>query len=302
MIREALIEELFLAGRFADSVDCCLTWLEEKRRTDPNLHKGHRFYFLGIAAFASHDYQSATFFFDAAALEDLRDPEIAQDRPALLFMCLDDNRQEQAALEIVKLIVEKLRKAIDEYTTRPGKSALTHDDVRKHFLRHLVFGRENHRRTLATTFISFLAEWNYRSQMIDLCEAGSREPFFTHLFRGCLLFESLLKGSAEPQPDKRHPTLGDFLNDEHFKRLLGIEKIATSCDDFDALVRSLIENEPVPMAIQCAAQVRNTLGHNLVWATQSLDRKSYELLANNIASSCLHAISALYVTRSPPCM
>jgi hypothetical protein len=126
---EHLIDQLFLERRYADSVDCCLMWLEVKRG-DPveyaNLDKGTRFYFLGVAAFASHDYQSATFFFDAAALEDLRHPN--PDRlPAHLFMCLDAANPNQAGLDIVQGIVHKLNRAIDNYKERAGAVLLLSD-------------------------------------------------------------------------------------------------------------------------------------------------------------------------------
>jgi hypothetical protein len=34
---------------------------------------------------------------------------------------------------------------------------------------------------------------------------------------------------------------------------------------------------------------------SVVWETESLNRRTYDLLANNIAASCLHAIACLYV-------
>jgi hypothetical protein len=68
---------------------------------------------------------------------------------------------------------------------------------------------KKHHRTLVSTFISFLAEWDYRSRLIDLSDAGSKEPFFSHLFRGCLLFESLLKANDCKPPTRR--TLGKML-------------------------------------------------------------------------------------------
>jgi hypothetical protein len=298
------MEGLLWARHFADYVDCKLDELLKAKLANPDeytrLHKGTPFYWLGVAAFASHDYQSAVFFFDAAASEDLkgREPPRAPDRPALLFMCLRDDVQEQAARQIVKLIADKLRAVVSDYKGRPGCNTLSFEDVRKQFLERLALSpEEDHRRTLATTLLTFLAEWDYRSLMIDLSEAGSKEPFFTHLFRGCLLFESLIKESGEPKPDKKRPNLGDYLREPRFQQRLGIGKVDTSCDDFEALVQSLREDEDQSphAAIQRTAQARNTLGHNLVWATQSLDRRNYNLLTNNIASSCLHAISTFYV-------
>jgi hypothetical protein len=142
--------------------------------------------------------------------------------------------------------------------------------------------------------------------MIDLARNVSREPFFTHLFRGCLLLESLLKASSQPTPAPRRrgwePTLGDYLHDERFKRRLKLKQkqnVGTGSNDFDALVRSLTDKESLTTAIERTAKARNTLGHNLVWSTQSLDRTSYDLLARDIVAFCLHVIACLYVPRRP---
>jgi hypothetical protein len=149
------------------------------------------------------------------------------------------------------------------------------------------------RRTLATTFISFLAEWNYRLQMIELSTAGSKEPFFTHLSRGCLLFESLLKENPNEPVTSKTSDLEALLR--RLGKYLGIKgAISTSCSDFDALVRSLTDKQPMHSAIECTAQTRNMLSHSVVWPTD-LNGRTYDLLVNNIASSCLHAISKLYV-------
>jgi len=47
-------------------------------------------------------------------------------------------------------------------------------------------------------------EWDYRSTLIELRPGdGTAEPFFIHLFRGCVLFESLLK--ANPKDNRLQP-------------------------------------------------------------------------------------------------
>src|SRR5262249_52336410 len=140
------------------------------------------------------------------------------DLPAHLFMCLDPDKPNQAARDIVRLIVAKLDRVIEDYKQRDGAVQLSSSFVRENFLRPQMKHPEKHHRTLVTTFISFLAEWDYRSQMIELHTDGSKEPFFTHLFRGCLLFEGLLKNSKRPRPKKRRPTLADFLNEGYFKQ------------------------------------------------------------------------------------
>ncbi len=289
------MQGLFQTRHFSDYVDQMLGFLAAHgKNLDPG-DRGTALYFVGIAAFACHDYQSATCFFDAAASEDFK-VQNTESQPAHLFMCLDAANPNQAGLEIVRKILQKLQQAIGSYKERPDAVAISDSMVRESFLGPQMRHRQKHRRTLITTFISFLAEWDFRSQMIELKTDGSKEPFFTHLFRGCLLFESLLKNSNEPSPQKNRPTLGDFLKAPNFKQRLGIGAIVTGCDDFGALVRSLRrQDRSLQAAIQCTAQARNTLGHNLVWATQRLNRKNYDLLANNIAASCLHAIATLYV-------
>jgi hypothetical protein len=209
-------------------------------------------------------------------------------KPAQLFMHLDKTNQAQAAKQVVDIVGSRLESALNDYARRKGCKRLTLDDVRKHFLNHL---RRPHLRTLTATFISFLAEWDYRLRMIDLAPDVSREPFFTHLFRGCLLFESLLKEKAFKS--HKRETLARLV---HRQTALSIGKpIKTKSPGLQTILRQLKPHQKLRTAIQCTARTRNTLGHNLVWAATSLNRTNYDLLAHNIAASCLHAIACLYV-------
>jgi hypothetical protein len=178
-------------------VDDGINLLREVKRLTPEKYsktpKGTPFYLLGIAAFLSHVFQTATYLFDAAATEDLTHYPNNKDTPALLTMRLENENPNQRALPIVIAAAKKIEAAIDNYNNRSGSKALTMDHVRQRFLRHVLEKGEPRLRTITTTFISFFFEWDYRVKLIELSEVGSREPFFAHLFRGCLLFESLLK-------------------------------------------------------------------------------------------------------------
>jgi hypothetical protein len=124
-----------------------------------------------------------------------------------------------------------------------------------------------------------------------LTAEGSREPFFLHLFKGCLLFESLLK--QNPLKAINEQSLGRILNND-LPAELNITHVDVRESDFDALVKSLTGNMGIGDTIECVGKTRNTLGHNLVWISVSLDESRYDLLFKNIASACLHAISMLY--------
>jgi hypothetical protein len=271
--------------------DQTLEWLESHGADLRPGEKGTAFYFLGIEAFTSHDYQTAAFFFDAAASEDLKLPN--PDRwPAHLFMYLNDRNPKQAGREIVRMIVKKLKRTIKNYNERGGAIRLTVPIVRKHFLRPEMKHAKKHRRTLVTTFISFLAEWDYRSRLIDLSDAGSKEPFLSHLFRGCLLFESLLKANDPKPPTQR--TLGKMLKHDFASEFHISPQFNATETNFDNLVQAITPKQSIPVVTECTARARNTLAHSLVWAAQPLDQKTYDLLAYNIASCCLHTIAKLY--------
>jgi hypothetical protein len=112
-----------------------------------------------------------------------------------------------------------------------------------------------------------------------------------HLFRGCVLFESLLK-SAPGAPQLQ--TLGNALH--YYRDQLGLRgEILTKAHEFNHTVAALNANLDVDDAIYLCAQTRNTVGHNLVWSAINLNPNSYEWLVRNIAVSCLHAVSALFL-------
>src|SRR5579864_5253419 len=88
------IQEL-AAGNYSSALNHGLQLLTECQRLAPeaygNIHKGTPYYWLGVAAFLVHDYQTAVFFFDAGTSEDLRfgaDP-IVNSTPGLRFIQIE---------------------------------------------------------------------------------------------------------------------------------------------------------------------------------------------------------------------
>jgi hypothetical protein len=160
-------------------------------------------------------------------------------------------------------------------------------------LKPIISSQDDHKRTLITAFISFIAEWKYRAQLIDLIEHGSREPFFLHIFRGCLLFESIVKENPLRPVPPGTATLGNALQ-LMFSELRIPASLVIKSSDFDAEVRNLTPAMPTTAAIQMTGKIRNTLGHNLAWPSTSLDQQKYNLAVKNIAAACIHAISTLY--------
>jgi len=272
------------------------------KRFDPALyakiHKGTPYYWLGMAAFFVKDFQTATFFFDAAVSEDIRaglDPA-RNPSPSFHFILIDGGQPNQAAQLLVKSMQRQIEAQIDQYNQRGGRHpscpSLDIGIVRDHFLRPALTQSREPWRSLATTLITFVLEIEYLGNSLDLrVGTGTSEPFYLNLFKGCVLFESLLKANPKNAPTQQ--TLGQVLR--HLAADLGLTAAPTIGNtDFPTVVSDVASaNNDIATSIEFTGRVRNTVGHNLGW-NATFDRSQYDKLAGMVASACLHAINCLY--------
>ena len=269
------------------------------------LRKGAPFYWLAWATFEVHDYQTFAFYLDAAVSDDLKAADDAgRDRASYpspaLHLFRGNLSQDQALLHLTQLLRNRIVGVINEYNTRPDHhpTLLTFDDVQSKFLNTALSTGKESLRTLATTFISYFLEWDHRADLIDLrTEHGTAEPFFVHLFKGCVLFESLLK--ANPTKPPVRDTLGKILDElttelrfsaktpPALSKLIGGSRFQQVVADLTSMDNSIFSS------VKCTGRIRNTTGHNLGWQI-SLTTQQFNSLAEAVALSCLHAIACLY--------
>jgi hypothetical protein len=272
--------------------------LKKCRMLEPDiyarLHKGTPFYWLAWTAFVFHDYETAAFYIDAAMSEDLRRAPGTTSRPALLFFLIDVQDPKQALSKEVRILHSRIDKEILRYNNRSGAAnpPLEFFDLRRCLLEPALAQGKEHLRTLVTTFISFFLEWEHRSELIDLRTLqGTAEPFFIHLFKGCVLFESLLKAS---QPPPQATMLGPLLREMHSRLNFSGDYLRISPFEFPTVVQGLAsDDDTVRTACERTGRIRNSTGHNLGWSV-ALNRSEYDRLAGYVASSCLHAVACLY--------
>jgi hypothetical protein len=161
----------------------------------------------------------------------------------------------------------RIEDAISDYNRRPGRPAglPRTNSGQENFLRIAVSKGKEGWRSLATALISYFLEWDYRSTLIELRAGdGTAEPFLIHLFKGCILFESLLKANPKDAPPSTELTLGAVL--KYLSPRLGIPNIVIGNTDFPMVLNDLSSaNDSIPTALQFAGRVRNTVGHNLGW-------------------------------------
>jgi hypothetical protein len=265
------------------------------------IHKGHPYYFIGITSYLLDDFQTAIYFFDAAVTEDINsgaDP-IDNPKPSTHFLMLEGEADYQSAKELTRFAQAKVARVLEHYakiTKNPEVSDLTLDDLRNRFIYYaLKTTNKPGLRTLVTSFITYCIEWDFRNEHFEYgIKKGTSEPFFLHLLRGCILFESLLKLNPVTSPTSK--TLGGILQEAQITRKLKINPIQGKKDGFvlEDLFDSLRKyDNSIDQAIQISFVARNTLGHSLGW-NANISQSQYRELYLVIAASCLHVIACLW--------
>ena len=297
------LAQLIRSGHFFQAMDRGEEILHLCHHLNPDLylkmHKGLVFYFMGIAAYRIHTYASAIYYIDSAVSEDLKNEPDNYNSPSRLFLRLEDERDEQAAKLFVKDARAKIEDKINFYNDSNTElnlkfPRLSMQDVRKYLLEPASSLNRPDLRSLATTFITFFLELDYLFfQLMVRKESGTNEPFFTHLFKGCLLFESLLK--KNPTTKHKGNTLEKLLSS--LSGPLGIPKqVKIGAAKLENVLKEIQNaDDSMVTAITLTGKLRNTLGHNMGWEDQ-LTEEQYLRGFLLIGVSCLHAISTLYRT------
>ena len=243
-------------------------FLEIVRTDDPSkyekIHKGTPFYFLAWTAFDLRNYEKAVFYMDAAISEDMRADTVNWiNTPASQFLKLNPLGV-QSAVRITEHLKNRIDAEIRRFNSISGLSPILIEDFVIKFVNKLISKKDNH--SIITAFYSFILEFEDREKELLLrsTEGGSIEPVLTHLFKGGLIFESLLK-YLYPLDDRSNncKTIGDIFKTNSFKFDFPI-KIKTGADTLTEVIIGISSND-VQTAFCTTSQLRNTAGHNLVW-------------------------------------
>jgi len=268
-----------------------------------NIHKGHPYYFIGISSYLLDDYQTAIYYLDAAVTEDMNsgaDP-MNSPRPSTRFLMLEGETTDQAARPITKIAQAKVERVLRYYHNSVNKDSviteLTIEDLRNYFICYSLrkINGEPGLRTLVTSFITFCTEWDFRKDHFESgVSKGTAEPFYLHLFRGCILFESLLKHNPKVKPSK--DTLVKILKEQKIIDELKITAITGGSYTLNDVFNELKQyDNSIYSAIKITCMARNTLGHTLGW-NENITQSQYHDLYYIIASSCLHILACLWRT------
>ena len=297
-----------LSSNPVSEIGCWMKMLEVLLGCDAEkyekIHKGTPYYFISIASYVSGDFERALFFMDAAVDEDRRiHGDLWRQAPSGLFFTLETEHEDQAGIDIVRQIRDILETEAAEIFA-DGCPYLSHEQLLQRLVFPAVEG-QGEVRSAVTALFTFILELSSRLQDLELTPShvGSREPLFLHLFKGALVFETLLRVSGpglEITRERAGATLGQLLKDERIFSQIGYEKppIGPGGDTLEDAIRTYRADCEAALpyqerAIRTTWAFRNRMGHSLVWM-DPLDRNEYVGIYRLILGAIFTAIEGLF--------
>jgi hypothetical protein len=261
------------------------------------IHKGSPFYWLAIAAFLMHDFQTAEFFLDATITEDIQwgANEDKNPTPAMSFILLEPGQLNPNAQKLAQAAEAKLQLCFEYYKSLAGKPTWLPDlslpRLRLKFL-HPALSRSNPSwRRLAVSLISFLLEWDFRNDLYPLrVTDGTFEPYYLHLLKGCVLFEGLLNENP-----KKKPVGGDLAAVvSELQAELGISPPSNLSGRLNGLLGDLAQaDNRIETAVAFTLRLRRAVSQ-ATGEGETVSLGQYRQLFEMVVSAGLYTLACLY--------
>ena len=257
------------------------------------IHKGTPFYFMGWLAFDLKNYERAVFYMDSAIAEDIRkDPTDWQNNPGNQFLTLSDSSQ--VAERMTKHLRELVDKELSRFNSISNLSDMSLNDFIDKFI--LVLAKDTDKHSIITALYSFILEFGVREKELQLrsSNGGSIESALTYLFKGGLIFESLLQ-HLYPNKDNGDSvkTLGDIYQTSNFKADF-LQSVRTSSSSLQDIISSASNND-MQTAFNTASKLRNITGHNLVWDDVFDNTDNFKTLYHQLVNAIFYIIKVKFI-------
>ena len=278
--------------RFHDYEIMLLILLEVDADKYKSIHKGTPFYFMGWLAFDMRNYESAMFYMSAALAEDKRKSvgqpfEAWINNPAGQFFSLDQGDQSSYVTSILAAFINN---AIYLFKTNNPDFDITPEIFIDKFTRTML---KEELYSFVTAVYTFIMEYEelYINLILTNMNINSLEPILLNLFKGALIFESLLK-HYYPNQNNGIPVrqISHFSHNSAF------------CSDFSGCRMSQTKNTLIEIINEVAgldykstfettAKLRNTTGHKLLWDNVFSDITNYKKLYEQEIMAILYVIT-----------
>jgi hypothetical protein len=242
------------------------------------LHKGAAFYFLAWLCFDIGHLERGSYYLDAAVAEDARaDADGWRGTPASRFLLLRIEGSD-VSFRVAQELTTYVEAAVGHFAHAYGHPWSLEDF--RHVAESLLSVRED--RVILTALYSFV--WGSAHLRVPMGLRGSApaspEPFLSALFKGSLVFESLLRRRYGRNLDSIAAAFDlsqfklDFPGFTKPGRANRLEPLVHSANPADVLT-----------SLAIATQVRNTTGHNLVVDDIFGDLQAFETLRSSLITA-----------------
>lgn len=279
--------------------------LSALQKADPGkykiMRKGTPFYFMGWLALDMEQYSKGFFYMDAAVSEDIRgNAGEGLNTPAAMFFQMNQNNVYQVGSRSLDIIKKQVNSEFDRFTAYVNQycnktvQPITQQIFANNFVLPLL--RDQKTRSIVTSLYSFLMESNDLTQGLSLrsSDLGSIEIILLNLFKGGLIFESLLKHFYKQNNGREYYLMSGPLESNRFKGHFGLtEKLSQNANKLEEIVKHL----PSPQArniqrtFEITAKIRNTSGHGLQWDDVFQTPETYQTLFEEQVSAIFLLIS-----------
>jgi len=278
------------------------------------IHKGTPYYFLAWTAFDIGNFAKAIFYMDLALGEDIRKIDSAGKTAEAIARealnnpggCLWKLEPAEPATRTIAQLKDAVSKMLDEFHQRTTEQITLDDFVNNFVLKYISKDAKN--RSLVSAIYSYICEAR------DLCETleirsqniSSIEPLLANLFKGGLIFETLLKlvsierswtiTNGRRNIGQPASTLGEFGYCNDFLTLFGLSNgdLITGAPDLGTILTNATD-DTLKTAFNVTSQLRNTAGHDLRRDDIFQNQGDYKKLVNTEINAIFFVIKKAIV-------
>ncbi len=254
-------------------------------------HKGTAFFFCGLLLFDLKYFESAIFYFTAALAEDRRrsGSTLLKDyisTPAGQILSLNQSIKWARFTSIFR---DCIKDFLDKYNAE-YRTSYTTDDFSHKFI-HPMLRQEHY--AIVTSLYSYLLDYHEKSKNLRLAggSVDSMEPILVNLFKGALIFETLLKYYYElNNQGNRIMTLRGFSSNSRFMSDFPGVNLRNTTTTMQDVVDDATDKS-VNTTMETTARIRNTTGHQLIWDNVFTEPDNYRKLYEQELFAILNVIT-----------
>jgi len=267
------------------------------------MHKGTAFYFIGWYSFLLKNYDQSIFYLDAAISEDKETHKAGglwKSSGAAAFFLLNSKYTGDYEKYSTSIPRDLIDKEINNFNTVFHKNISVNSFVSE-FVDKIL---EEENTAIITTLYSFILESKDMIEMIDLRSAhgGTIEPMIIHLFKGAIIFETLLKKTCKRPDGDDYIQLSGIFDKDGDKgspfpsKYPEVEIAGGHIDKIGDIIQSLNEGKyknNISSAFNTVYKIRNSTAHKLSW-DDIFSKDNYILLYNQVILAILYVIYKEY--------